>query len=76
MRPAMNHNLDDMIGAIGGLLGGIVTSMILGVTWHSAWENVINLIWLGVGAMFTGGMGMVGKKLVERYMERRKNKKQ
>jgi hypothetical protein len=75
MKAQMNYNLDDWLGAISGMVGAIMTGWVLGITWHSAWEDFINLVWLGVGAMFTGGMGMLGKKLAERFWEKRKNKK-
>jgi hypothetical protein len=60
MKAQMNYNLDDWLGAISGMVGAIMTGWVLGITWHSAWEDFINL---------------VGKKLAERFWEKRKNKK-
>lgn len=71
----MNYNVDDLLGFFSGLFGAIITSWMLGISWPSVWGEVVNVIWIGIGAMFTGGMGMLGKKVVEKYWENRKNKK-
>lgn len=74
MKLAMN-SMNDTVAALFGIVGGIITSLIMGITWQNAWENAGNLLWLGFVAMFTGGMGIVGKKLVEKYWDKRKKNK-
>lgn len=73
---AMEEKYDKLTGFIGGILGGGFYFHFMDLTWEQIWSNALNLVWLGVVALFTGGMGVLGKHLVSQYLLKRKNKKQ
>lgn len=68
----MKHPIDDIVGFFSGLFGGSVAAWVMGITWQNAWESAGKLLWLGFVAMFTGGMGVLGKHLIQRYLKRKK----
>lgn len=45
------------------------------LSWGQLGESALNLLWLGIIAMFTGGMAVLGKHSVGRYLAIRKRKK-
>lgn len=65
----MKHPIDDIIGFISGLFGG---GIYLAINWQRVWDGVGNLLWLGVIAMFSGAMGILGKHLASKYLKRKK----
>lgn len=71
----MNYNTDDIIAAGSGLVGGLVTTVLMDITWQSAWENLGHLLWVGFVAMFTGAMGVIGKHLIDKFLKRKKKPK-
>lgn len=70
----MKHPSDDIVGFLSGLLGGTLCVHIANLTFADIWSNAANFLILGVTAMFTGGMGVFGKHLVQKYLLHRKNK--
>lgn len=70
----MKHPSDDIVGFLSGLLGGTVCVHLANFTFDDIWSNAVNFMVLGITAMFTGGMGVLGKHLVQKYIMRKKNK--
>ena len=75
MKSTMKHPIDDIVGFFSGLFGGSVYAFIAGITWQNAFDSLGKLLWLGFVAMFTGGMGILGKHLVQKHLLK-KDKKQ
>lgn len=75
MKSVMKHPIDDLVGAISGLLGGSVYIWIGGITWQTFYEGAGQIFWLGFVAFLSGAMGILGKHLMDKYLKR-KNKKQ
>lgn len=72
----MHEKYDEITAFISGLIGGVATIHIMDITWNDVWNNAGQLIWVGFVALFTGGMGVLGKHLVTLLIKRYKTKKQ
>ena len=68
----MQQKYDELTGFIFGTAGGFGAVNLLGITWNTAWQNVGQLLWVGFIALFTGGMGVLGKHLVTKWLKRKK----
>ena len=69
---AMGQKYDDLTGFISGLAGTTLAINLAGITWQSAWESFGQILWLGFIALFSGGMGVLGKHLITKYLNRKK----
>jgi len=69
---AMEQKYDDLTGFISGLAGTTLAINLAGITWQSAWESFWQILWLGFIALFSGGMGVLGKHLITKYLNRKK----
>jgi xanthine/uracil permease len=70
----MKHPVSDMIAFLYGNAGGAIAAWIMGITWQTAYESIGHLLWLGFAAAFTGGMGVLGKHAVNKYLKRKNQK--
>ncbi len=68
----MKHPIDDVVAFFSGLFGGSMYAFIAGITWTSLFENALQLFYLGFIAAFTGAMGVVGKHLIGKYLNKKK----
>lgn len=68
----LKHPADDIVGCVSGLFGGVLYIHFAGVTWQNAFENIGKLCWVGFVAFFTGGMGILGKHVVQKYILKKK----
>ena len=66
---AMEHRNEDTIAFISGIIGSILAINLAQITWDGIWSNIANLLWLGTIALFSGAMGVIGKKLVGKIMK-------
>ena len=68
----MHEKYDELTAFISGIIGGSVTIHIIGISWQDILSNVSNLLWIGFVALFTGGMGVLGKHIVTKILKRKK----
>lgn len=66
---------DYIVGGIGAAVGLIATNL-LGVTWQTFSDSVTHLVWVGFIAFFSGIMSVLGKKAIEKFMDKMKRKKE
>lgn len=68
----MEQKYDELTAAISGIVGGFISIHLMGITWQTAWEYLGQLLWVGFIALFTGGMGVVGKHFVSKWLKPKK----
>lgn len=69
----MKHPIDDIVAFFSGVTGAGIYSAILGITWTDVVHSAGQILWLGFVAMFTGGMGVLGKHWVTKLLKKRKS---
>jgi len=71
--------IDKAIAWVFGMIGGCfayinIPVIFLGISFADVMDKVVGLAWAGFVAIFTGGMGVFGKRLFEKYFIKRKSK--
>jgi len=70
--------MEEKYDAITAFFSGIIGSALAihfelaQINWASIFENAGHMIWLGFVALFSGGMGVLGKHLITKYLNRKK----
>lgn len=64
-------NSENLVLAVKGTIVCFFMSIILGIeiTWNDVRDHAINLVWLGVVAVFTGILTVIGKYIGERVIK-------
>jgi hypothetical protein len=83
-QPRTMEKYDTVVAFLSGIisLAFCMSFADIRLSWDQVWESALNLLWLGIVAMFTGGMAVLGKHSVGKYLairkkkRRQKNKKQ
>ncbi len=70
---SMHNNLaEELAGIIAGILGGLGSIHLMGITWETAWADLGNILWVGFVSMFTGAMGALGAHLFKKLFIKKK----
>jgi len=72
MKAIMKHPIDDIIAFVSGTFGGSLYMVIAGITWQSFFDSALQMLWVGFVAAFTGAMGVVGKHMIGKYINKKK----
>lgn len=59
-------------GMAGGCLAYVKAHLFLMDIWGSLQDRLISIAWAGFVAFFTGAMGVLGKRAIERVFTKRK----
>jgi hypothetical protein len=68
----MKHPIDDIVAFISGLGGSSIYAWVCGITWESAWDSTAKLLWIGIVALFSGAMGVLGKHLMGKLFKKKR----
>lgn len=63
---------DDWITGIIGAIVGLFSTSLMNITWQELFENIWHFLGVGLIALFTGAMSVVGKHLIEKLIKRKK----
>ena len=66
----MGFKYDDVVGAISGIIGGILAINLADINWDTIMLNLGQLLWLGLIAAFSGAMGVLGKYIINRIIKK------
>jgi hypothetical protein len=72
MKQTMKHPVDNIIGFFSGIAGGGAYAMFANITWRSILDNAGQLMWMAFVALVSGGAGVIGKHLADKYLKRKK----
>lgn len=78
MKLQMEYQNENGTAFISGIAGTVLYKMLIGINlnWQTVEEAILNLLWVGTVAAFSGAMGVIGKHYVGKLIKRfSKNKK-
>lgn len=74
----MEQSNENGFAFMSGIAGTVIMKIILGVplNWQNVEDAILDLLWVGAVAAFSGAMGVLGKHYVGKLIKRfSKNKK-